>query len=112
MSDQTRLPPLKEFSSGGVSAAIWKNEVTDAKGDTRIQHSVRIQKQYKDPKTGEWCDSTSFFPNDLPRLELVARKAFEFVTLRERDPQAATAFPPDPAEDAAAPVEEEPATEV
>ena len=81
MSQQSPQQPVKEFRAGGVSAAIWKNETAD--GDrTLVQHSVRIQKRFREKASGEWKNSDYFFPNDLPKLVLVAQQAWEYISLR------------------------------
>ena len=111
MSDQTHQPPIKTFWSGPISASIWRNEVDDGQGNIRVQYKTRIQKRFKDPKTNKWVEGQYYFPEELSRLSAVARRAYDFIMVHERDPQASTAFPPEQAEDADAPVEEEPATE-
>ena len=75
--------PDKEFRAGTISAAIWRNEV-EKEGRTVVQHSVRVQKRYRD-QSGEWKTTTYFFPADLPKLRLVVEKAFEYVSLQESD---------------------------
>ena len=77
--------PLKEFSSGSVRAAIWENNRDDGT-DAFITHTVRVERRYKD-QDGEWQGTNGFRKNDLASVELVVRKAFEFLTMRERDPQ-------------------------
>jgi len=84
MTQKTPQPPAKEFRAGGVSASIWHNE-TEQDGRTIVQHSVRINKRYRDPQTGDWRDSDYFFANDLPRLRLVLAKAYEHIVLKTRD---------------------------
>ena len=81
---QTPQQPVKEFRAGTISAAIWRNEKQDAER-TVVQHSVRIQKRYRDSNTGEWKTSDYFFAGDLPKLLLVTQKAYEFITLHESD---------------------------
>lgn len=78
----TQQKPIHEFRSGRVQASIWKNEVEKQNG-IQIHYSIRIQKQFK-TEDGEYKDTDYFFPDELPDLELVTRKAFEFVRLRER----------------------------
>ena len=81
---QQENQPVKEFRVGGVKAAIWKDEVQqDGRAVTR--HSVKVQKSYRDKATGEWKTTEYFYPTDLPKLLLVAQKAFEFVSLRESE---------------------------
>ena len=82
MTSSTPQPPEKEFRAGAVSAAIWRNE-TEQDGRTVVQHSVRTNKRYRDPQTGEWRDSDYYFANDLPRLKLVVDKAYEYIVLKE-----------------------------
>ena len=72
--------PDKEFRAGTVTAAIWRNEV-EKDGRTVVQHTVRVQKRYRDA-SGEWKTTEYFFPNDLPKLRLVVEKAFEHVSLK------------------------------
>ena len=70
--------PIKEFRIGAISAAVWRNEETQSDGNIRVNHSVRIQKRYRNQE-GEWQNTDYYFANDLPRLQLVVAKAFEFV---------------------------------
>ena len=77
-------PPIKEFRVKAIKAAIWEEQDTD-QGRTGVRHSVKIQKRYKDKQSGEWKDTNVYFADDLPRLRLVADKAFEFVALRESE---------------------------
>ena len=77
--------PLKEFASSSVRATIWENarESGDKKFTT---HTIRVERRYKDDND-EWKGTNGFWKNDLPSVELVVRKAFEFLTAREREPQ-------------------------
>lgn len=93
MNTQSAQAPVKEFRVGAIKASIWRNEVQDSEsGRTTVQHSVRVQKRYREAKSGEWKDTDYYFQNDLPKLELVVRKAFEFVALVESEDAAD--FPP------------------
>lgn len=74
--------PVKSFRAGHVSAAIWQSE-EQRNGQTFLKYSVRIQKRYK--KDGEYQDTGYYFDNDLADLELVTRKAREFVRIRESE---------------------------
>ena len=77
--------PLKQFASGSVRATIWENERERGKQQFTT-HTVRIERVYKD-LNGEWQTTNGFNKNDLPNLELLVRKAFEFLSMREREPQ-------------------------
>ena len=82
---------VQEFKAIPVRAAIWKREV-EQNGRTVIRYSIKVEKQYRDKQTGEWKSTTNFFPEDLPKLRLVASEAYRFVTLRtsEDDPDLPT----------------------
>lgn len=82
MSQQSDKPkPVKEFRAGPVSASVWRNEV-QRDGQIRIRYSVRIQKRFhKDDSTYETTEY--YFPEDLPKLQLCAQRAFEYTTLKE-----------------------------
>lgn len=72
--------PEKEFRAGAVRASVWKNTRKDKAGQPFEALSVRVERRYQD-KEGEWQSTSSFRPNDLPRLALVAQKAFEHVAM-------------------------------
>lgn len=80
----TALFPIKEFRAGKIQASIWKNE-KEKNGHTVVQQSVKIQKQYK-RSDGEYTKTDYFFAEDLSNLVLVAQKAFEYISLKERNP--------------------------
>ena len=77
--------PLKEFGSGSVRATIWENEREKDK-QKFTTHTIRVERTYQDGN-GEWQATNGFRKGDLPNVELVVRKAFEFLTMRERQPQ-------------------------
>jgi hypothetical protein len=79
---QQASKPIKEFRAGNVRAAVWRNELEQG-GRTVVRHSVRVEKRFRNEK-GEWQTTPYYFPEELPRLQLVAAKALEFVALRER----------------------------
>ena len=81
MTQQNKPPPLKSFRAGNVQASVWENRY-EKDGETRVRYSVRIQKRYQKDEN-EWEKTEYYFPEDLPKLELVTRKAFAFITLKE-----------------------------
>ena len=85
MSNVAPSRPIKTFHAGTLRASIWRNEI-EQNGRTVVRHTIRIDKRYFDSEREEWLDSDCLFVNDLPRIRLVAEKAFEFVALREREP--------------------------
>ncbi len=84
MSDQGHSKPIVEFRAGTIVAAIWSADAT-RNGNSVRQHSIRIQKRYKDDKSGQWKTTTYVRPDELPKLALVASKAYEYVMLRQVD---------------------------
>ncbi len=82
MSQQKPEAPEKEYRAGTICAAVWRKEVTH-QGRKWVEYSVRIQKRYKDERSGEWKTTTYFRPDDLPKLMLVTSKAYEHVALKE-----------------------------
>jgi hypothetical protein len=73
--------PIKDFRAGNIQAAIWRNEV-EKDGQTVVRHSVRIQKRFR-KDDGSYENSDYYFPDELARLALVARKCHEFIVLSE-----------------------------
>jgi len=73
--------PIKDFRSGGIQASVWRNEV-ERDGQTLVRHSVRIQKQFR-TEDGDYENTDYYFRDDLPKLILVAQKAFEYIALKE-----------------------------
>jgi hypothetical protein len=76
-------PPEREFRAGVVIAAIWRTPANQA-GTRYDQFKIRVQKRYKDDKDGGWKTTSFFQAHELPKLALVANKAFEYVTLRPK----------------------------
>jgi hypothetical protein len=63
--------------AGGVGVAVWINEVQTECG-ARLIRSITINpRRYRDKETGEWKDSSSFRPSDLPALLFALMKAQE-----------------------------------
>ena len=78
MTNQT---PVKEYRSGALSVAIWRNE-TQENGKTIVKHSVKPQKRYRDDK-GNWVDSAYLFPTELLKMAVLLQKAYEFIEVKE-----------------------------
>ena len=77
--------PEKKFSTGAITATVWKNKgVSRNTGENTEYNTVSLQRSYKD-KDGKWQTTTSLRINDLPRASLVLHKAYEYLVLREHD---------------------------
>ena len=68
--------PLKRFTLGDISAAVFQNERIVG-GETRVFHNVSVSRSYE--KDGRYLRSHSFGRDDLPRLAQVLKEAEAFV---------------------------------
>ena len=66
--------PIKKFGAGVISASVWKNELKDG----NIVYAVSIERRYQD-KAGDWQSTSNLRMNDLPKVSMLADKAFEFL---------------------------------
>ena len=73
---QPSTKPVKVFRLRGISASIFENH---AKSDDRdvTFHKVALQRSYKDGD--EWKTTTSFGRDDLPTVQLVLQRAWEYI---------------------------------
>ena len=72
--------PEKTFRQGSCSAAVFANGI-QKNGKTIQMRKVSVQRSYKD-KDG-WKNTNSYGINDLPKLALVANKAYDYLTSKE-----------------------------
>ena len=75
--------PEQTFNQGSCRAAVFANEIKQ-NGETTTVKNVSIQKRYMD-KDGKWQSSNSFGVNDLPKLALVAIKAYDYLTGKKEE---------------------------
>ncbi|QJX01116.1 hypothetical protein FTUN_8755 [Frigoriglobus tundricola] len=66
--------PVHEIRFGRIRAAVWENA-----GVKGVMHSVTFSRLYKDEKTDQWADSTSFGRDDLLLLAKVTDLAHTWV---------------------------------
>ncbi len=77
--------PEKKFSTGAISATIWKNDGTSKRTGGPVEfRTVTLQRRYTD-KEGNWQTSNSLRLNDLPKASLVLQKAYEYLVLKGQD---------------------------
>jgi len=76
--------PEKKFSTGAISATVWKNTGTSKEGVEREYRTVSLQRIYTD-KSGQWQTTNSMRLNDLPKAALVITKAYEYLVLKNQD---------------------------
>jgi len=73
MAEQKKNKPVQTFRMGTVKASVWANQSAD-----KTFYSVTFSRGYKDDK-GEWHDTDSYGRDDLPRIEKLAAKAYEWI---------------------------------
>ena len=78
---QENSKPVKSYKAANIEASVWENFV-EQDGETKVRHSVKIQKQFRKSE-GNYEKTAYFFRDDLPKLIIVAQKAFEFISLKE-----------------------------
>ncbi len=77
--------PEKKFSTGAISATIWKNNGKSKKTGEPVEfRTVKLDRRYTD-KEGNWQSTSSLRLNDLPRASLVLQKAYEYLVLKGQD---------------------------
>ena len=72
--------PEKTFRQGSCSASVFVNGIKKNGKDIPVRN-VAIQRSYKD--TDGWKNTNSYSANDLPKLILVAVKAYNHLTAKE-----------------------------
>ena len=72
----TSQKPVKVIRLRGVSASIFANHAKSEGRDITF-HKVSIQRSYKDGD--EWKQTTSFGRDDLPVLNTLLQRAWEFI---------------------------------
>ena len=83
--------PEKKFSTGAISATVWKNTGMNKKDNESFEYrTVSLQRRYQD-KDGVWKSTSSLRINDLPKASLVLDKAYEYIVLKENTGQLAEA---------------------
>lgn len=77
----TRQPPEKKIGpfAGGIGVAIWINTIDSESGPRQFRSITIAPRRYLDRETGQWKDSGSFNPSDLPALIFALQKAQEYV---------------------------------
>src|SRR5437870_13211910 len=63
----------------GLGLAIWLNTVETDRGPRYFRSITVAARRYRDPKTGEWKDASSYRPVDLPVLVLALEEARRYL---------------------------------
>ena len=78
--------PEKKFQAGAISASVWENP-GEKDGKAFSYKSISIQRAYKDTD-GSWKHTASFRSADLPKLSLVAQKAYDYIVTSQQEVSA------------------------
>jgi hypothetical protein len=73
--------PSREFRAGPLFAAVWTESRKVGSGEA-VVHSIRIQKRYRDERSGQWKSTSYLRPDDLQKLALLASRIYEDIFLR------------------------------
>ena len=68
------MAPLKKFSAGSISCALWENQATVDGRKVEILKAT-VERRYKD-RDGTWKSSNSFSRNEIPLVIYCLEKAF------------------------------------
>ncbi|MBK8270873.1 MAG: hypothetical protein IPK83_22215 [Planctomycetes bacterium] len=68
---------------GGLSVALWSRDEIGEGGRTIQRTSIKLQKSFKDAKTGEWRRfEINLFASEWPGIRMLGDLAFEHAMIR------------------------------
>ena len=80
--EEKKQAPEKTFKVGGITASVFAHVRGKNDNSAFISKNVQITKTYFDGK--EYKTTTSYDVNDLPKLALVANRAYEYIVSEEQ----------------------------
>jgi hypothetical protein len=80
-SKKPKKQPEKKIGpfANGIGACIWLNTIETENGSRTVRSISVNARRYFDRESGQWRDSPSYQPVDLPALIFSLQKALEFV---------------------------------
>lgn len=69
--------PAHKVKYGAVSATTWEKKIKGKDGKEFTVYNTEIVRNYKNGD--KWEKTSNFQKNDLPKVEVVTRKAFEWL---------------------------------
>ena len=78
---QNHQGPVESFRLNNVSISIFENE-SERDGQKSRYHRAKIDKRYRDQKSGEWKSTTSFSLDELLRLQHLIGNAVDFMAAK------------------------------
>lgn len=70
MATSPKKQPEKKIGpfANGVGVSVWVNQIETDKGPLTVRSITINPPRYRDRDSGDWKDSKSFRPSDLPAL--------------------------------------------
>lgn len=68
--------PKQSFKAGPIRATVWENSHD---GEIKF-NTISLDRSYKD-KAGNWQKTSTLRLNDIPKAEIVLKKAYEYLVL-------------------------------
>lgn len=84
--NETSGKPLETFRAGTVSATVWQNFGKNKDGKEFGFRTINVERNYKD-KEDKWQKTSAMKVDDLPKVELVTRLAYEYCQTHSKDDQ-------------------------
>ena len=88
--EQTQKP-IAKFAAGGVSAALWENEITMNGGKTAKIMKASVSRRYKD-NYDNWKTTYTFSRNEIPLAIYCLQKVFETIVEKGKDQEITQAI--------------------
>ena len=76
--------PDKEIKVGAVRVAIWSNARHTSDGKPYTTHRVIVERIYRNSQS-EFKWTSSLETNDIPKAILGLKKAYEFITMTNKE---------------------------
>ncbi len=77
MSEEKKKPEIA-FRIGRVNGAVWRHVV---QGTGEAVYNVTLVKRVKEKESENYKDVTTFYPDELPAVALIAERCYEFIKL-------------------------------
>ena len=77
---QTKNLPEKKFRAGAISATVWLNTSQSKEGEPTSFRTISLERGYKD-KNDIWQNTNSMRVGDLPKVQILLGKAYEYIIM-------------------------------
>ena len=82
-TNSTGNTPEIRFSTGAITATVWKNMGHKKDGQETEFRTVSFGRRYQD-KEGNWKSTNTLRTNDLPKAVVVLNEAYRYLVLKEQ----------------------------